>query len=48
VPVIKIDPRRNARLGEFRDPKTKMGDAIRYGADSLWVSGSKIFRISPP
>jgi hypothetical protein len=25
-----------------------MGDAIRYGAGSLWVSGSNIFRIKPP
>jgi streptogramin lyase len=49
VPVIKIDPVANTLQGKFNRPKTvAMGDAIRYGAGSLWVSGNKIFRIKPP
>ena len=48
VPVIKIDPRTNALVGKFREPGVYMGDAIRYGDGSLWVSGTKIFRIKPP
>lgn len=49
VPVIAVDPRDNTLLGEFQRPgDTYMGDAIRYGAGSLWVSGKSIFRIKPP
>jgi streptogramin lyase len=49
VPVIKIDPKTNTVAGSFRAPAGKrMGDAIRYGAGSVWVSGPSIFRIKPP
>ena len=49
VPVIKIDPQTNTVVGSFRAPVGKsMGDAIRYGGGSLWVSGPSIFRILPP
>jgi virginiamycin B lyase len=49
VPVIKIDPQTNTVAGSFRAPVGKsMGDAIRYGGGSLWVSGPSIFRILPP
>jgi virginiamycin B lyase len=45
-PVVQIDPRTNAMKRAYKG--FGMGDAIRYGADSLWVSGSNIFRIKPP
>jgi virginiamycin B lyase len=49
VPVIMIDPKTNTVAGSFRAPTGKsMGDAIRYGDGSLWVSGPSIFRILPP
>ena len=49
VPVIKIDPKTNTVAGSFRAPAGKsMGDAIRYGEGSVWVSGPSIFRILPP
>ena len=45
-PVIQIDPKTNTMIRKFKG--FGMGDAIRYGAGSLWVSGSEIFRIKPP
>jgi virginiamycin B lyase len=49
MPVIKIDPKTNTVVGSFRAPAGKsMGDAIRYGDGSVWVSGPSIFRILPP
>lgn len=45
-PVVQIDPKTNTLLRMFKG--YGMGDAIRYGAGSLWVSGSNIFRIKPP
>ena len=45
-PVIKIDPKTNMVVRTFKG--YGMGDAIRFGASSLWVSGSNIFRIQPP
>jgi len=45
-PVVQIDPRTNSMKRAYKG--FGMGDAIRYGADSLWVSGSNIFRIKPP
>jgi YVTN family beta-propeller protein len=45
-PVIQIDPETNTLIRTYKGPG--MGDAIRYGANSLWVSGSQIFRIQPP
>ena len=46
TPVAQIDPRTNTLVRKFKGGP--MGDAIRYGAGSLWVSGSAIYRISPP
>jgi len=46
TPVAQIDPGTNTLIRAFRGGT--MGDAIRYGADSLWVSGSAIHRIQPP
>ncbi len=47
--VARIDPNTNWVKGVFHPPSgTLMGRRIRYGAGSLWISGSSIFRISPP
>jgi virginiamycin B lyase len=46
LPVVQIDPKTNTLLRMFNG--YGMGDAIRYGAGSLWVSGRSIFRIKPP
>ena len=49
LPVIQIDPTTNSLRGKFRGPNgVDMGDAIRYGGGSLWVSGGSVFRITPP
>ena len=45
-PVIQIDPETNTLIRIFTG--IGMGDAIRYGASSLWVSGSRNLRIQPP
>jgi virginiamycin B lyase len=44
--VAKIDPMTNSVVNRFN--VKGLGDGIRYGAGSLWVSGSKIQRIKPP
>ncbi|MFA1626345.1 hypothetical protein ACDY96_27480 [Rhizobium mongolense] len=48
-PVIKIDAKNNRLVGKFNAPRDAegMGDAIRYGAGSVWVSGTSLFRIDP-
>ena len=46
VPLAQIDPKTNSLVGKFGT--YGMGDAIRYGAESLWISGPSIFRIQPP
>ncbi|CAN7337072.1 Vgb family protein [Rhizobium sp. LjRoot258] len=48
-PVIKIDAKNNQLVGTFHAPRDAegMGDAIRYGAGSVWVSGTSLFRIDP-
>jgi virginiamycin B lyase len=46
TPVGQIDPKTNTFVRAFKGGG--MGDAIRYGAGSLWVSGSAIHRIEPP
>jgi streptogramin lyase len=46
TPVAQIDPRTNMLVRTFKG--WDMGDAIRYGAGSLWVSGAAIHRIEPP
>jgi virginiamycin B lyase len=46
LPVIQIDPKTNTLIRVYKG--FGMGDAIRYGAGSLWVSGNSIFRIKPP
>jgi virginiamycin B lyase len=45
-PVIQIDPKTNTMIRKFKG--FGMGDAIRYGAGSLWVLGGYIFRIKAP
>ena len=48
TPVAQIDPRTNTLVRKYKGGV--MGDvsAIRYGAGSLWVAGSAIYRIRPP
>ena len=47
--VSNIDPTKNSVTGIFAPrPGTGMGRRVRYGAGSLWISGSSIFRILPP
>jgi uncharacterized protein len=49
LPVIKIDPQSNSRVGSYRaSGNTILGRRIRYGDGSLWVSGGSIFRIAVP
>jgi virginiamycin B lyase len=46
MPVVQIDPGTNTLVRKFIG--YGMGDAIRFGAGSLWVSGPVIHRIQPP
>jgi virginiamycin B lyase len=46
LPVVQIDPKTNSTIRKFKG--LGMGDAIRYGAGSVWVSGDNIFRVKPP
>jgi streptogramin lyase len=47
--VAKVDPAASSLAGLFRPPPgTIMGRRIRYGADSLWISGGSIFRTTLP
>ncbi len=50
TPLYRIDPGTNRLLGGYRAPsgETGMRDAVRWGAGSIWVSGTAIFRIVPP
>ena len=43
TPVAQIDPKANTLVRKFKGHS--FGDAIRYGAGSLWVSGATIHRI---
>ncbi len=47
APVIQIDPVSNRVLARYVGGE-QFGDALRYGAGSLWISGPKLFRIDPP
>jgi hypothetical protein len=47
MPVAQIDPKTNTLIRKFTGG-FGFGDAIRYGAGSLWVSRSSIHRIQPP
>jgi hypothetical protein len=47
MPVAQIDPKTNTLIHKFMGG-FGFGEAIRYGAGSLWVSGSSIHRIQPP
>lgn len=46
MPVIRIDPVSNQVRAVYGGDA--MGDAIRFGAGSLWVSGDSLSRIAPP
>jgi virginiamycin B lyase len=46
MPVAQIDPRTDRLVRRFTG--YGMGDAIRFGAGSLWISGPSIYRIRPP
>jgi len=46
IPVARIDPKSNS-IAKYSRGYGK-GDAIRFGAGSLWISGSKVFRMRPP
>ena len=47
IPVAQIDPKTSTLIRKFVGG-IGFGDAIRYGAGSLWVSGSSIHGIQPP
>ena len=44
--LAKLDPATNAVAKRL--DVSGMGDALRFGAGSLWISGSSIFRVRPP
>lgn len=46
MPVAQIDPGTNSLVRKFTG--YGMGDAIRFRANSVWVSGPSIHRIRPP
>ena len=47
--VARIDTRTNTTTGIFRPPTgTSTGRRIRYGGGTLWLSGSAVFRATPP
>ncbi len=46
VPVVRINPETNKIEEEYKG--YGMGDAIRVGYGSVWVSGGKLHRIKPP
>jgi streptogramin lyase len=49
LPVIKVDPQDNSRVGAYKAPPgTIMGRRVRYGGGSLWVSGGSIFKVAVP
>lgn len=49
ISLIQIDPATNTLRGKFKRPSgVYVGDAIRYAAGSLWISGDSVFRIAPP
>jgi DNA-binding beta-propeller fold protein YncE len=49
ISLIQIDPLTNTLRGKFKRPSgVYVGDGIRYGAGSLWISGDSVFRIDPP
>jgi DNA-binding beta-propeller fold protein YncE len=46
VPLIQIDPHNNLVVARYRG--FGMGDAVRYGAGSVWISGGFVHRIGLP
>jgi streptogramin lyase len=49
LPVIKINPRSNSRIGAYKAPAgTILGRRVRYADDSLWISGGSVYRITVP
>lgn len=44
--LAKVDPETNTIVNRL--DVTGMGDALRYGADSVWISGENIYRLKPP
>ena len=50
TPVVQIEAKTNKLLRNFRGygSDAGWGDAIQFGADSVWVSGSSIHRIEVP
>jgi TolB-like protein/DNA-binding winged helix-turn-helix (wHTH) protein len=47
IPVVQIDPRTNEVIRRYIGGKG-FGWDLRYGAGSLWMTGSALFRIEPP
>jgi virginiamycin B lyase len=47
MPVVQIDPRTNQVIRRYIGGKG-FGWDLRYGAGSLWMTGSSIFRVQPP
>ncbi len=50
TPVVQIDANTNKLIRNFRGYgiDAGWGDAIQFGADSVWVSGSSVHRIEVP
>jgi len=47
LPIIKIDPRTNTIRGKYHVLMEEYG-TLRYGGDSLCLSGGSVRRIRPP
>ena len=47
--ITRSDPKTNSAKGTFRPPRgTSTGRRIRFGANSIWLSGNSIFRVASP
>ena len=47
IPVVQIDPATNTVIRKYVGGKG-FGWDLRYGAGSLWMTGSALFRAEPP
>lgn len=47
--VSRVDPQTNSSKGTFRPPiGTSNGRRLRFGGNSLWLSGNAIYKIALP
>jgi hypothetical protein len=47
APLIQIDPAGDLLLASYVGG-AEFGDALGYGAGSLWIAGQRLFRVRPP